>query len=412
MVKKLTTEEFKLKGREKHGKKYGYGKVIYNGYDEYVKIYCFNHKGYFKQRAGNHIKGKGRGCDQCGRIRGILKRTKTKAKFVEQAIIIHKKKYNYDQSVYINNKTLIKIFCNTCLEFFLQDPRSHLYGHGCSSCAGNKKRTKEEFVKLGKETHIDEKNKPKYGYDNVVYTTRTNKVEILCFICKEPFWQRPHNHIQQKQGCPCCAGNVLKTNKQYIKQCLEVHTDNSNYCQYDYKDCKYINNKNKVKIWCKIDKEFFEQNAYSHLRGHGCPSCSKLKTEKLGRKMIEEITKLKFPSVRPKFLKTEKYKLGLEIDCYNEYYNVGVEFDGLQHEEFVPFFHKTEDKFDDQKIRDSDKDKLCKENKTILVRIPHIYNFKNPTKMYNYIYDQLEIKGILKKIETNLNILLIKMNLE
>ena len=93
---------------------------------------------------------------------------------------------------------------------------------------------------------------------------------------------------------------------------------------------------------------YFNQNANSHLRGHGCSTCSKFKTEKLGRDYLEEISELKFDKCRPNFTKTEKYKLGLELDCFNNDYKIAVEFDDIQHTKFTSFFHNTEDDFKKQ----------------------------------------------------------------
>lgn len=53
------------------------------------------------------------------------------------------------------------------------------------------------------------------------------------------------------------------------------------YCPYYYDECEYINDKTKIKIWCIKCKRYFYQEAGSHLRGHGCSTCSKFKTEKL-----------------------------------------------------------------------------------------------------------------------------------
>lgn len=66
---------------------------------------------------------------------------------------------------------------------------SHLKRHGCSKCAGNIKRTKEEFIVLGKTIHIKLNRNPKYGYNNVIYINRNTPVEIMCFTCNESFFK-------------------------------------------------------------------------------------------------------------------------------------------------------------------------------------------------------------------------------
>lgn len=56
MPKKLTTEEWINKARIKHGDKYDYSKVKYNGTRGYVTIVCPKH-GEFWQTPNSHIQG-------------------------------------------------------------------------------------------------------------------------------------------------------------------------------------------------------------------------------------------------------------------------------------------------------------------------------------------------------------------
>ena len=55
---------------------------------------------------------------------------------------------------------------------------------------------------------------------------------------------------------------------EFIKKAIEMHGD-----KYDYSLIEYKNNKTKVKIICKIHKQF-EQTPYTHLKGIGCRKCS------------------------------------------------------------------------------------------------------------------------------------------
>jgi very-short-patch-repair endonuclease len=105
--------------------------------------------------------------------------------------------------------------------------------------------------------------------------------------------------------------------------------------------------------------------------------CSKGETE--CRRVLEKYYGVPFPNQRPSWLKNPKTNRSLELDCYNADLDVGkgwrlaVEYDGEQH------FKKTS-MGDDKKVkelqaRDKLKDKLCKENKVILIRVP--YTVKN-----------------------------------
>ena len=47
------------------------------------------------------------------------------------------------------------------------------------------------------------------------------------------------------------------------------------------------------------------------------------------------------------------------------------EYDGIQHFRFIPYFHKTEEKFNSQILRDKEKNLYCRKNNIKLVRIPY-----------------------------------------
>jgi hypothetical protein len=63
------------------------------------------------------------------------------------------------------------------------------------------------------------------------------------------------------------------------------------------------------------------------------------------------------------------------------------EYDGRQHFEFIPYFHKTEEKFNSQIFRDKEKNLFCKNNNIKLVRIP--YTSKTKEDITRDIYSAL-----------------------
>lgn len=80
------------------------------------------------------------------------------------------------------------------------------------------------------------------------------------------------------------------------------------------------------------------------------------------------------------------YHIGnrLYIDIYLPSINMGIEFDGIQHFKYNPFFHETKLDFLKQQRRDKDKDELCKEKGIDLIRIKY-----NDTINYSNIIDIL-----------------------
>jgi hypothetical protein len=100
------------------------------------------------------------------------------------------------------------------------------------------------------------------------------------------------------------------------------------------------------------------------------------------RRVLEDIFKKPFPKCRPKFLKNEVTggKYNLELDCFNEELRLAVEYDGIAHHKYTPYFHRNYEAFETQKYRDFMKDRLCKDNSIILIRVPYTVKKNNIEK--------------------------------
>jgi len=89
------------------------------------------------------------------------------------------------------------------------------------------------------------------------------------------------------------------------------------------------------------------------------------------RRAAEALTGKSFPKRRPDFLKNEITMSNLEIDCYCDELKIGIEYNGKQHYEYVPYFHKSKDAFYNTKYRDDMKKRLCKRHGITLITIPY-----------------------------------------
>ncbi len=114
-----------------------------------------------------------------------------------------------------------------------------------------------------------------------------------------------------------------------------------------------------------------------------CPQCSKSRSERLCREIIEDLTGYTFASVRPKFLK------GLELDGYNEEVYTAFEYQGEQHYRYKPFFHRDPDDFTKQQERDQRKYKICQKKGIDLILIPYTLDYRKPDELRTFIRDQL-----------------------
>lgn len=95
------------------------------------------------------------------------------------------------------------------------------------------------------------------------------------------------------------------------------------------------------------------------------------KGERICKEVVQEIFKKPFRKIRPNFLRNEKTNSNLEIDIYNDDLRLGVEYNGRQHYEYTPYFHKNEQAFIDQKERDEMKYRKCKERGINIIVVPH-----------------------------------------
>ena len=118
----------------------------------------------------------------------------------------------------------------------------------------------EIFIQKAKEKHGDE-----YIYDLVVYINTETKVTIICYT-HGPFEQTPVGHLASR-GCFKCYGSEKSTTESFIEKSRQNHNDN-----YMYDKVKYINNRTKIIVTCKIHGDF-EVIPHSFLRGCGCQEC-------------------------------------------------------------------------------------------------------------------------------------------
>jgi len=120
----IKQENFINRSKLLHNNKYLYDKVIYVNNRKKVIINCVIH-GDFLMSPFNHYTSK-QGCKYCNY-------KLTTEEFISRSKVIHKERYNYDKSFYINDKNKIEIICDLHGSFF-QRPSSHFAGNGCPSC--------------------------------------------------------------------------------------------------------------------------------------------------------------------------------------------------------------------------------------------------------------------------------------
>lgn len=133
-IKSFIKEAEKLYGKDK----YDFSDSKYLGMKKPIKIFCNNCKSYFWKTPYSFLHG-----SECGCYRKITTET-----FIERAEDIYGVgRYGYQESVYVNNKTPVKIFCPECNKYFYKTPHAFIDGNlGCPGCFHNLHESKGESI--------------------------------------------------------------------------------------------------------------------------------------------------------------------------------------------------------------------------------------------------------------------------
>jgi len=223
-TKKLTTEEFISRAKERYGDKFTYEKTEYTNQRAKLIVTCNIH-GDIEVNAKQFLNGCG--CKKCRED----EYNRFKSEFEERARKIHpiEEELDYSESVYVNNHTPLRIICHKKDEYgiehgvFYQTPAHHMSGQGCPKCNGNLKMTPDEFISKAKTVHGD-----KFTYFSEKYVSYNESTEIKCNKCGKIFRQTPHNHLLGK-GCPFCGCNISKPESdinEFISKYAKTYTNN------------------------------------------------------------------------------------------------------------------------------------------------------------------------------------------
>lgn len=222
MPRKLTTREFIGQCQAVHYGYYNYEDVTYTSNKASINIKCPLH-GTFSQQAGKH-KNRGDDCPKCAITMRTLKNSLTTSEFIKLAKTTHKEKYDYKNTVYLNNKTKVLITCKLHGDFFMLPGNHYLKHQGCPTCGIkatgiSNTYTREEFLVKANEVHKDF-----YDYSEVLYTGSMVPVIIICPEHGK-FKQTPSCHYNQKSGCPSCntAHGGFKHNKPGLLYYLSIN---------------------------------------------------------------------------------------------------------------------------------------------------------------------------------------------
>ena len=113
------------------------------------------------------------------------------------------------------------------------------------------------------------------------------------------------------------------------------------------------------------------------------------------RRVLQKIFNKPFNKCRPNFLSNPVTgdRFNLELDCYEHSLKLAIEYNGIQHYKYVPYFHKNKEAFLNQKYRDDMKRRMCKDNNITLIEVPNTVDISN---IESYIIDKLKMSNHIK----------------
>lgn len=324
------------------------------------------------------------------------------------------------ESKYIDSNTKVDCKCKIDNYKWKARPLSLLRNVGCPKCAGNIKKTHEEFIdelyKINPNVKVLEK-----------YINRNTKIKCKCLIHNYDWYILPSD-LLSGYGCPICGKHMKKDKNTFVQQ-MKLINPNIKIIG------DYINARTKIKCKCKLHNKIWDITPDALLRGQGCPDC---KLEKLKISNAEFLLRLKENNnnvlpleeykgmdvkmkckclkcgneweVEPHSLlaghrcpncnnykgelKINKYlhkqaiihnhqfsyedcrdRIPLRFDFYLPDYNCCIEYQGIQHYEPIDFAGKgkqwAEELFKQTRRKDNIKRKYCKTHNINLFEIPY-----------------------------------------
>lgn len=183
---------------------------------------------------------------------------------------------DFAETSYINNRTKVKIKCNTCGNIFYKSPKSVLLGQGCPKCSIKALRLRQkadynDFIRKAKEHFGD-----KYSFPNIEneYHTNKNKITIKCNNCGNVFTKIAHDFLASKDGgCKNCRPShkgELSEKFSYDDLVSKIKYDNVSIICFEGLKTR----EDELTLYCKKHKKYYTKNvAYFLKRTQLCDEC-------------------------------------------------------------------------------------------------------------------------------------------
>lgn len=222
-----------------------------------------------------------------------------------------------------------------------------------------RKKTHEEFL-----NELNLKNQ----YITVLgkYINCSTKIQVKCLKCNN-VWNTVPNSLIQGHGCPACAKNIKKTQKEFVSEINE-------YNPHIEVVGKYENANTPLSVKCRICGNEWDAKPNRLLHGAQCMNCIKPHTS-----FMEQFILISFKKVlgEENVQSRNISAVGLELDIYIPSYKLAIE-------PGTWLYHQ-------RKVNNIDKEKRerCKEKGIRLITIYDTYpnNKKAPFEDNCFVFD-------------------------
>ncbi len=331
----------------------------------------------------------------------IFQNCKELAKLREIELLVSEKEFNklINSKKSAPSKVKIRWKCGKGHQWSATYNNIKQHKSGCPYCYGNVTISYQVCKELGKLKGFELLTSVK-EFNTLMKNRATvpSKVKLRWCCSFGHKWNAVYNNIKHMDtGCPYCYGNLPISYQNCIKLAklrgYEILTSDKEFKSLIK---QRITVPSKVKIKWKCEKHHEWCAKYNDIQqGKGCPECAEGRYEEICRWYFEKIFKQKFHKIKLSKLITY-YNGQMHLDGFaivkiaENQINLAFEFNGIQHDEFPNFFHKTFQDFLERGKYDQEKKDLCENNGIMLIIFPQKIDMKmnHPEIIQGYIINE------------------------
>jgi G:T-mismatch repair DNA endonuclease (very short patch repair protein) len=219
----------------------------------------------------------GHGCLKCANTRkaaaSSIRLRLPVDEFLEAANTKFNNAFLYDTYAYVGLKTKIRVYCITHNHWYEQQASKHLKSvrGGCALCVRDSRCINETtFLSKARMLYGDQ-----YDYSQVLFTIGSDPIVVLCKV-HGPFSTTPARHMRLHGGCHKCGTAAAGLRRRITTEEFVNRAQSAHGCdRFDYENTKYITDKVRVTIRCKVHDEEFLTNPMNHIGAYsgGCRKC-------------------------------------------------------------------------------------------------------------------------------------------